>query len=695
VTHPHTISRRDFIRSAALAGPGLLLALHLPSGEPEAAPAGTTGSFSPNAWLSIDPTGTVTITVAKSEMGQGVRTSLPMIVAEELEADWSKINIVQAPVDPGRYGSQTTGGSSSVRRSWETLRKAGATAREMLVAAAANEWGVGPDSCVAEKGSVIHRPSGRKKSYGELAVHAGTMPVPDNPPLKEPKTFRIIGTRARRLDIGEKVNGAAKFGIDTHLPGMVFAALARPPLPGGTLVRLDATNAKSVRGVLDVLRVGNSAAVIAESSWSAFRGRDALALTWDKGEYRNQNSEAIWKLFEERAGEEGNIERTAGDAKNALARAAVKIEANYRVPFAAHASMEPMNCTADVSGDGCEIWAPSQTPQDARSQAAEALGLPLEKVTVHVTLLGGGFGRRLENDYVVEAVNVSQAIKKPVKVVWTREDDMRHDFYRPASHNHLRAGIDRKGAPVAWLHRIVGPPAGGLVTGGSTPPYAIPNLLIDSHFVETGVPTGAWRSVGYSLNCFVTECFLDEIAHAAHRDPYEYRIGLLPESSRLRGALRLAATKSNWGAPLRAGTGKGIACVQGFGTSVAQVAEVSVSTDCTVKVHRVVCAVDCGPVVNPDTVEAQMESSIAFGLTAALKDEITTKEGEISQSNFDDYEMLRMDEMPKIEVHIVPSVDTQGGIGEPGVPPIAPAVANAIFAATGKRVRRLPIRLTA
>lgn len=696
MNRPLFLTRREFIRTAAAAGSGFVLAFHLPGCESDGSShAGTAGSFEPNAWLSIDRTGTTTITVAKSEMGQGVRTSLPMIVADELEQDWSKIRIEQALAEPGKYGSQGTGGSSSVRRSWDMLRRAGATAREMLVAAAAKEWSVSPDSCFAKNGTVVHGASGRTKGYGQLVDLAATMPVSQNPSLKDPKNFHIIGTPTPRLDVGEKVTGAAMFGIDARVPGMLFATLARSPVFGGKLIRFDATRSKGTPGVRDVVQIDNTVAVIASSTWAAIRGRQALAVTWDDGEYPNQSSEAIWKLFEESARLEGEVERNEGDAESALTRAAATIEAVYRAPFAAHATMEPMNCTAHVEGHRCEIWAPTQTPQDAQSEAAGALGLSVEKVTVHVTLLGGGFGRRLENDYVVEAVKVSRAISAPVKVVWTREDDMRHDFYRPATYNVLRAGLDRQGAPVAWIHRIVGPNAGGLVTGGSTPPYAIPNVRIDSHSKETGVPIGSWRSVGYSQNCFVIEGFIDELAHAARRDPFEYRRGLLPRSSRLRGVLETAAAKAGWGTPLAGGSGLGIACVQGFGSSVAQVAEVSVAKDGTFRVKRVVCAIDCGPVVNPDTIEAQMEGAIVYGLTAAMKGEITVQKGGISRGNFDDYEMLRIDEMPKVEVYIVPGSESLGGVGEPGVPPIAPAVTNAIFAATGNRIRQLPIRFTA
>jgi isoquinoline 1-oxidoreductase beta subunit len=687
------MNRRAFLGSAAAAGTGLVLAMVLPELDAEeelrSQPA---AAFVPNAWLSIDKSGTITITVAKSEMGQGVRTSLPMIVAEELEADWTHIRIEQADAHQSRYGSQGTGGSSSVRRSWDMLRTAGAAAREMLIAAAAQEWSVPAPDCDAENGKVLHRPTGRAKGYGELVDAASRIMVPANPPLKDPANFHIIGTRARRLDLSDKVNGRASFGIDARVPGMLFAAIARPGVFGGKLLSFDKAKAKDIAGVREVLRFDDAVAVTADSTWAAFRGRDALGARWDEGSHPGQSSEEIWKAFARSAALQGTVQRAQGDARKALTGARTKVDAVYQAPFAAHATMEPMNCTAHVTAQGCEIWAPTQTPQSAQSEAAEVLGLPLESVTVHVTLLGGGFGRRLENDYVVEAVKVSKAISAPVQVVWSREDDMRHDFYRPATYNVLRAGIDRQGSLLAWTHRIVGPDGGGLVTGGSFPPYAIPNILIDSRSEETGVPIGAWRSVGFSQNCFVIESFMDEIAHASRKDPFEYRRALLSTSPRLRGALELAAEKAGWGTPLPAQTGRGIACVQGFGTSVAQVAEVAAAADGSFRVRKVVCAVDCGPVVNPDTVEAQIESAIAFGLTASIKGEITIERGGVQQENFDAYDMLRMDEMPRVEVHIVPSRDSIGGIGEPGVPPIAPAVANALFAATGRRIRRMPLR---
>ncbi len=688
-----TLTRRDFIKVVSTGGTGLVLAFYLPSARDlDALSLEPAEEFVPNAWLKIDPQGNVTITVARSEMGQGVRTSLPMIVAEELEADWTKVRIEQAPAHPDKYGSQATGGSTSVRRSWDMLRKAGATAREMLIAAAAQQWSVERASCSARNGMVFHDASGKKARYGELVQAAAKMPVPENPPLKDPNDFRVIGTRTPRLDTPQKVNGTAVFGIDVKVPKMLYATVARSPVFGGKVMSFDASKAKSVAGVRDVIPFDGGIAILASSTWAAIQGREALSATWDEGPHAKQNSEGIWKMFEEAAQLEGATEKKEGDVIAALATAVKKVGAVYRAPFVAHATMEPMNCLADVRSDYCEIWAPSQTPQRAQSEAASVLGLPIDKVRVNVTLMGGGFGRRLEADYVTEAVKISKAAGVPVMVVWTREDDMQHDFYRPATYNVLTAGLDKEGWPIAWTHRIVGPSSKGLVVGGSAPPYSIPNLLIDYHIKETGVPIGAWRSVGYSQNTFVIESFIDELAHAAGKDPAEYRRQLLDKSPRLKAALDLALFKSEWGKKLPPGMGRGVAAVQGFGSSVAHVAEVSVSKEGEVRVLRVVSAVECGPVVNPDTIEAQIESAIVYGLSAALKDEITIAKGRVKQSNFDDYGILHIDEMPKVEVHIVPSKEPLGGIGEPGVPPIAPAVCNAIFAATGKRIRKLPIR---
>ncbi len=706
-------ARRDFIKVVSVAGGGLILGFYLPSKEEllatEPVPA---TAFAPNAWLRIDLDGSVTVTVAKSEMGQGVRTSLPMLLAEELEADWSKIRIEPALADP-KYGDMTTGGSTSVRKSWLPLRKAGATPREMLISAAAQTWGVERATCRAEQGAVIHVPSGRSLTYGQLVETAAKLPVPAlnhdasgpaDVPLKDTKDFRIIGKSAARLDTPEKLDGKAVFGLDVKVPGMLVATVARCPVFGGKVKSFDATKAMAVKGVRHVAQVPSGVAVVADSTWAAMQGREALAITWDEGPSAGLDSAGIRKMFEESAKKTGMVARSEGDAAGALAAAAKKLEAIYEFPFLAHATMEPMNCVADVRKDGAEIWAPTQSPQWAQGDVAKLLGLPEEKVKVHTTLLGGGFGRRAMPDFVVEAAHVSKAAGAPVKVVWTREDDMQHDFYRPASYHRVGAGIDSSGRLVAWTHRLVAPsviaqvfgiqPKAGeadAVDGAAQLPYSVPNLLVDYVMVNTAVPVGWWRSVYNSQNPFVNECFLDEVAAAAGKDPYELRRQLLPEGSRLRGVLELAATKAGWGKPLPAGHARGIAGHFSFGSYIAQVAEVSVEASGKVKVHRVVCAVDCGRVVNPDTIEAQMESGIVYGLTAALKGAITIEKGRAQQNNFHDYQMLRMDEMPFVEVHIQPSKEAPGGVGEPGTPPIAPAVANAIFAATGKRIRRLPI----
>jgi len=682
-----TLTRRDFIKMSSVAGAGLVLAFYLPSKDEVADDA----AFVPNAWLKIDTDGTVTVTVARSEMGQGVQTSMPMIVAEELDADWSKIRIVQADAHPTRYGSMSTGGSFSVRGSWMTLRTAGATAREMLLTAAAQTWGVNKSTCRAENSAILQS-SGKRLSYGELAAAAGKVPVPTEVPLKDPKDFKILGKPMRKLDTSSKVNGNAKFGVDIRVPGMLFASIEKCPVFEGKVAAFDASRAKAVAGVRDVIQLDEGIAVVADSTWAAFEGRKALSITWDEGRYSNQSSAAIWRSFEEAAKSRGSLENYEGDAEASFDSAPTKVEAVYYAPLIAHAPMEPMNCVADVRPDRCEIWVPTQSPQQSQNAAARILDLPVDKVKVHVTLIGGAFGRRLQTDFVSEAVKVSKAIGVPVQVVWTREDDVRHDWYRPCTYNVFKAGLDGDGWPVAWLHRIVGPSSRGLAVGGSTPPYLIPNFQIDSLIKETGVPIGAWRSVGPSQNGFVIESFIDELAHAAKKDPFEYRRHLLSKSPRLRRALEVAAEKVGWNKPLPAGHGLGIAAVESFGSSVAEVVEASVNNKGAVQIHRIVAAVDCGPIVNPDTLEAQVEGGIVYSLSSVLKDEITVDKGRVVQGNFDDYRILTIDEMPRIEVHIIPSTEAVGGIGEPGLPPVAPALCNAIFAATGKRIRRLPIR---
>ncbi len=693
---PIVVDRRDFLKAGAAAGAGLTLGFSWPA--QAAQPAGV---FAPNAWLRVDTSGAVTVTVAKSEMGQGILTSLPMLIAEELDVDWKAVRIELAPADK-KYGNQLTGGSSSIRQGFEPLRQAGATARAMLVSAAAARWKVKPEACRTEAGNVVDS-AGRKLAYGALASAAAKLPVPAEAKLKDPKDFRIVGKRTPRLDTPAKVDGSAVFGIDVKVPGMLHATVARSPVFGGEAGAFDAPRAKAVAGVCDVVPVPGGVGVVAESYWQAVQGRGALGVSWKPGANAAVTDASIRKQFEQAADKPGIPGQQVGDAPAALAGAAKRLEAVYEFPYLAHATMEPMNCTADVRPDRCEIWAPTQHPQLVTAVVAQFTGLPAEKVKVNITLMGGGFGRRAMPDFVLEAVRLSKAASAPVKVIWSREDDTQHDYYRPASLHRIAAGIDAAGQPVAWTHRVVSSSilaynfpqavADGkdeqLVEGAEIP-YAIPNVLVDYAMVPSAVPVGWWRSVFNSQNAFVNECFLDELAAAGGLDPLELRRGLLAKSPRHKAVLELAAAKAGWGRPLPAGRTRGLAVHECFGTYVAQVAEVSVE-DGAVRVHRVVCAVDCGRVVNPDTVEAQMESSIVYALSAALKGAITIAGGHVEQGNFNDYPILRMSETPAIEVHLVASSEAPGGVGEPGTPPAAPAVANAVFAATRRPVRRLPM----
>ena len=703
------VTRREFLQAASVAGTGLVIGFHLPSRPrlgPVPAPA---DPFAPNAWLRIDANESVLILVDRSEMGQGVATALPMLVAEELEADWSNVRIEFAPADKAYinpiFGMQGTGGSTSVRAAWTPLRKAGAAAREMLIAAAAQTWGVERSECRAERGAVVHPATKRRLTYGKLVAKAATLPVPQDVPLKDQKDWKILGTPAKRLDTPPKVDGTAQFGIDVKVPGMLVAVVARCPVFGGKVARFDATKAKAVPGVRHVAQISSGVAVVADGYWPAKKGRDALEITWDEGPNAAVTSASISQLLTQRAEQAGVVARHDGDPDAGLSGAATKFDAAYELPFLAHATMEPMNCTAHVRADGVDIWAPTQFQTGAHELGAKIGGVAPEKVNVHTTYLGGGFGRRFELDFIQEALEASKAARAPVKVVWSREDDTQHDQYRPACVHQLRAGLDPSGQPVAWTHRIVAPSImarvfpqfvkngldGETVEGGVGMPYAVPNVHVDYLMTDTGIPVGFWRSVNNTFNAFVVESFIDELARAARKDPYEYRRDLLAKAPRHLGVLNLAASKAGWSAPPPAGRSRGIAVWKSFESYVAEVAEISLARDGAVRVHRVVCAVDCGPVVNPDIVEAQMQGGIVYGLTAALWGEITIDKGRVKQSNFHDYRMLRMAEMPEVEVHIVPSTDTQGGVGEPGTPPIAPAVCNAIFAATGKRIRKLPI----
>ncbi len=709
------ISRRDFMRTGAAIGAGLTLAIHLPGCAPRA-PVVTGPPFEPNAWLKIGTDGVVTVVVDKSEMGQGVLTALPQMIMEELDGDWSTMRIESAPAGPQfinpAFGLQGTGGSTSVRISMQPLREAGARARAMLVAAAAQQWGIDPSACSTENGFVKETGSRRRLSYGALTVAAAALPVPETVTLKDSKDFRLIGHSIRRTDLAAKVNGSAGFGIDAHVEGMLVAVVARAPVLGATVTGFVPDAALAVPGVRQVVQVSSGVAVVASGYWAARKGREALQVTWSESPMAGVNSADLRSRYAALASRPGVAARHDGDPAGALRRAAKRVEATYEAPYLAHATMEPMNCAAWVEADQCTVWAPTQFQSGggigAQGIAAMLTGLPAEAVTVHTTLLGGGFGRRFELDFIVDAVEVSKAIAGPVKVIWPREDDIRHDFFRPATYSRMSAGLDAANTPVAWSQTIVspsimsrftavfGPLPNGVdnssVEGCADVAYDIPNFHCGWVNADVGVPIGFWRSVGHSQNGFVAEGFVDELANAAGADPYEFRRGLLANAPRHRGVLELAATRAGWGTPLPEGRARGIAVVMSFGSYVAQVAEVSVENG-RVRVHRVVCAVDCGMVVNPDIVAAQMESAIVFGLTAALHGRITLENGAVVEGNFDTYPMLRINEMPVVEVHIVPSTEAPGGVGEPGTPPIAPAVVNAIHALTGQRIRSLPIEL--
>ena len=680
-----TQTRREFLQTGATVGASLVIGfhLHLP------APA----TFKPNAWLEVHPDGTVSIWTGRSEMGQGVKTAMPMIVAEELDVDWQTVRVVQADANPA-YGDQMTVGSRSVQSSWEPLRKAGAAAREMLISAAALTWGVPPEACRAERGVVRHGASGRQLRYGQLTARAASLPVPENPPLKPPSEFRIVGTRVPRVDSADKVTGKAQYGIDVRVPGMAFAAVARCPVFGGRVRRFDAAPALAIPGVLRVEQIARGVAVVAENTWAAFQGKKALQVEWDEGDTARWSSDGIARAFADAASHPGQSVRAIGDVDTALAGAARTVEAVYEAPYLAHACMEPMNCTAHVTNGKAEIWAPTQNPQGIQREAGRVLGVPVGAVTVHVTYLGGGFGRRGGPvDYANEAIELAAKVDRPVQVVWTREDDIQNGLYRPATYNLLRAGLDQTGRPVAWSHKLVGPDgASFMITRGADEViYAIPNFRLERVTEDPGIPIAPWRGVGPSQNGFIVESFVDELAHVAGKDPYAFRRDLVAGQPRLVAVLDAAAKGAGWGSPAAAGRQRGIALWQFGATSVAEVAEVSVKDDGTVRVHRVVCAIDCGIVINPDTVEAQTQSNVVYGLTAALFGQIDIDRGRVVQSNFHDYRMLRLAEMPQVEVHLVPSDGPPGGVGEAALPALAPAVCNAIFAATGKRIRRLPI----
>ena len=700
-----------------------------------------------NGWFKISPDNTVTVMVPRQEMGQGIYTALAMLVAEELDADWSKVTVEQAPIDKmyanitmltdglpfdandksyaagiarrvgyslgDTLGVQATGGSTSSRDAWESMRIAGASAREMMIAAAAKQWQVPASECVTASGVVSHQMSGKRASYGELAAAAAQLPPPVEPKLKDAKNYTLLGKSQRRLDIPAKVTGAAEFGLDVRVPDMVYAAIAQCPVFGGTLKSADDSKIKSMPGVKQIVSLPNAVAVIADSYWRAKTALAALPIVWDESANAALDSAAIANQFKRdmESGKAGSY-RNDGDAVAVLGQATKVFEAQYQVPFLAHATMEPINCTARVANGGCEVWLSNQAPSLVQWVAGKTVGVETDKVVVHTPYLGGGFGRRAEMDVVVQAVTIAKILNGPaVKVVWSREEDMQHDMYRPAAISKFRAALDSEGKPTALWNRIVGPSvtlsfmerlvpwaASDMMQdktnaeGVADMQYEIANLKVEHVLSRTPVPVGFWRSVGHSYNGFFKESFIDELAHYAGKDPYEFRRGLLQQHPRHRKVLETAAEKAGWGEPLGKGAGRGIALHESFHSIVAQVAEVVVGEDGEFRVTRVVCAIDCGPTINPDTIVAQMESGIIFGLSAAMFGEITIKNGRVEQGNFPSYEMVRLAEVPEIDVHIIDSTAAIGGVGEPGTPPIAPAVTNAIFAATGKRIRQLPIR---
>ena len=723
------LSRRRFLQGGA----GLTLGFCLPGLALAAAEAGpgkagagvvAPVTFEPNAFLRIGTDNTVTVISKHLEMGQGTYTGLATLLAEELDADWPQVRVEGAPADAKRYNNlfwgpaQGTGGSTAMANSWEQMRKAGAAGRAMLVAAAAKAWNVPAGEITVDKGSLRHAASGRTATFGQLAEAAAREAVPADVVLKDPKDFKLIGKTARRTDMRDKTDGSAKFTQDVQLPGMLVAVVAHPPQFGAKVKSFDASKAKKIKGVVDVVQIPQGVAVLAKDTWSAKKGRDALQVVWDDSAAFKLGSDEILARYKEMAKKPGLVARKEGDAAKALAGATKVISASYDFPYLAHAAMEPMNCVIRVSSDACEVWNGEQMHTVDQHGLASLFGLKAEQVHIHMLYAGGSFGRRAskDSDYVLEAAHIVKAIggKAPVKLVWLREDDMRGGYYRPLFHHALQAGLDAQGNIVGWQHRLVGQSIligspfekvmvkDGIdhvsVEGASNLPYAIPNLTVDLH-TPTDIPVTVlwWRSVGSSHTAFSTEAFLDEVAVAAGKDPYALRLELLEKHPRHAAVLKLAAEQAGWGTPLKAGKpgerrGRGIAVHESFNSVVAQVAEVTVGKDGSVRVDRVVCGVDCGTAINPDNIRAQVEGGVGFALSAVFSGEITLKDGKVEPGNFDGYPVLRIDAMPVVEVHILPSAKPPTGIGEPGVPPVAPAVANAIAAATGKRLHRLPIR---
>ena len=703
------MDRRDFIKVVSTAGSGLVLGFYLPYTNKLNGKTSAATLFEPNAWIKVQSDNIVQIMVGKSEMGQGVLTSLPMIIAEEMDLDWSKVVVEKAPANRKKYGWQMTGGSNSVSGGYNKLRQAGATAREMLVMAASEEWSVPISECNTNNGNVIHERTGRKLSYGDLAEKASQLKVPKKPTLKNKSDFSIIGQNMKRTDTLSKINGTAQFAMDVQLDGMVYATIVHSPVFGRKLKSFNKASVSDISGVINIFAIESGLAIVAKNTWAALKTGKQIEIKWDEGEAAGLDDETIRKQLLDASKEKGSVVRKEGNVKKALQSSDKIIEAIYESPLQAHATMEPMNCTAYVQKDKCQVWAGTQDPNGARKIASKITGLSKKQVEVNVTFLGGGFGRRAFNDFVTEAVEISNEIKKPVKMIWTREEDMQHDFYRPPSLHMMKGAFDQNDNLTTWKHSIVAPSI--LFTqlikipfpfkekidfitleGAKHLPYKIPNMQVDFQMTKTPIPLGWWRSVYNSQNAFANECFMDELAEKAGKDPVQFRLDLLPKSSQDAGVIKLVAEKSGWNDFRNDPTYQGISCHKSFGTWVAQVARVSIENN-KVKVHEVFCAVDCGTIINPAIVKAQISSAIIYGLSATLKSKITLKNGRVNQSNFNDFEVIRMDESPKIHVHLTESDAPPKGVGEPGLPPIAPAVVNAVYAAIGKRIRQLPIKI--
>jgi CO/xanthine dehydrogenase Mo-binding subunit len=688
----YKINRRDFIKYTGFTTAGLAFGFYISSaGKLIAQDVKTV--FSPNLWLQIDKDGIVIITMHRSEMGQKIWTALPMIVAEELEADWSKIKVVQGNLNE-EFGSQVTGGSASIRTSYDKLRKAGATAREMLISAAAIEWGVERETCFAENGYVLSSLTDNKLSYGQLIDRANTLPVPKTVTLKDPKDFKIIGTSKKSLGDSSKIDGSLKYGYDLQFPGMLTAMVVHSPVIGGKVNTFDSTETLKVSGIQKVFKISSGIAIVGKDTWSILEGQKKIKIEWLPGDNKDLNSETISETFKNALSKKSEIVLEKGDFTDEYNNSETRLEAIYEAPYLDHATMEPMNCTVRIENGVCEVWAPTQDPAGAFKDARKITGFSKKNVKIVTLKAGGGFGRRLAEDYVREAVEVAMQVQSVVKVIRTREEDIKNGIYRPATINLVKAGLDKSGKPIAWSNRISGPDNSHYwtITGGSDElPYDIPNIHIDYVRSKIEIPIGPLRSVGNIQNAFVNECFIDELAYLANQDPFEYRRNLMSNNKRQMNVLEVVAEKANWKGKEYNGKFYGLASHYCFQSYAAMVAEISFDKKNKLKIEKIVCAIDCGLVINPDGVRAQVESGVALALTATLFGEITFKDGKVQQSNFNNYKLIKMSQMPIVETHIVPSYEAPTGAGEPPVPPTAPALANAIFAATGIRHRSLPI----